>query len=203
MKGLIIKDILNLKKQAKIMIVLLVVYLLISIKAADSDFFGGVVMMISAMLPITALSYDERAKWDSYALSMPVSRKQMVASKYILSIIFCFLAFVLNIIYKFIFSSQTASEIFVIAGAFIVIGLFYTALLMPFVFYFGTEKARFILMIFLAIPMVLVTIFANSNMAMDETKLIEILLYVLPALSVLMFIVSFFISVKIYENKEF
>ena len=36
---------------------------------------GSVAMLLLAMLPISALGYDERCKWERYALSMPLQKK--------------------------------------------------------------------------------------------------------------------------------
>ena len=44
-------------------------------------------MMVSAMFTFTLSSYDRQVKWDTYALSMPLSRTAMVQEKYIVSIL--------------------------------------------------------------------------------------------------------------------
>ena len=48
------------------------------------------------MITITSFSYDALAKWDRYALSLPLTRKDIVAGKYLLSIILCLLATILS-----------------------------------------------------------------------------------------------------------
>ena len=40
--------------------------------------------MFAGILPMTLLSYDERAKWDVTAGAMPVTRDQLVTAKYLL-----------------------------------------------------------------------------------------------------------------------
>lgn len=47
--------------------------------------FGSVFIVIwCAMLPYTALAYDERCKWDQLAAMMPYSTRELVLSKYAL-----------------------------------------------------------------------------------------------------------------------
>lgn len=45
---------------------------------------GSVAMLLLAMLPISALGYDERCKWERYALSMPLQKKDLFFSKLLL-----------------------------------------------------------------------------------------------------------------------
>lgn len=56
--------------------------------SSKNNFMGAMIMVMCAILPTTFMSYDEKAKWDKYALSMPLSRDDMVISKYIISIFF-------------------------------------------------------------------------------------------------------------------
>ena len=87
MKGLIIKDFLNLKKHSKYYIILMIFYFILGIANEDFIMFGSMIIVFSAILPITAISYDEKNNWDSYALTMPISRKDLIVSRYILGII--------------------------------------------------------------------------------------------------------------------
>lgn len=79
MKALIQKDICVLWKQMKIFIIVMVVIM------AGNGAFGSVFVVIwCAMLPYTALAYDERCKWDQLAAMMPYSTRDLVLSKYVL-----------------------------------------------------------------------------------------------------------------------
>ena len=66
---------------------------------------GGVLAVLAAMMPVTAFSFDEKAKWDKYALSMPVSRRDLVLSKYIFGLGFCVLAFAVNMVFNSLLDS--------------------------------------------------------------------------------------------------
>lgn len=94
MKALILKDLLVLRKVSRIYLVLFVVYFILSFylwdESGSGNFAIGFVTVMCAMLPITALSYDERSHWDKYALTMPVSRRDMVVSKYLLGLLLIF-----------------------------------------------------------------------------------------------------------------
>ena len=82
MKGLLLKDILTLYKQTKIILLLMVAFACIPglPTSAFAVFYG-------AMMPITALAYDERSKWDELAAMMPYTAKAIVGSKYALGLL--------------------------------------------------------------------------------------------------------------------
>ena len=81
MRGLLLKDCYTLLKQLKIMLVILLVWACIPNFA-----FGPMAVFYAAMLPVTALAYDERSKWDELASMMPYSVRDIVLSKYLLGV---------------------------------------------------------------------------------------------------------------------
>ena len=87
MKGLIIKDFLNLRNNIKTMLITILIYLLFFI-SYDPSFLSGLLIMIFCLQSLSTFSYDEYANWDVFALSLPISRKELVLSKYIVFAIF-------------------------------------------------------------------------------------------------------------------
>ena len=75
LRGLILKDVFELWAQSRILIVMIFIYLLIPLFSEGGRMLGSVAMLLLAMLPISALGYDERCKWERYALSMPLQKK--------------------------------------------------------------------------------------------------------------------------------
>ena len=75
------------------------------------------------MLVITSLAYDERSRWDRYALTMPVSRKEMVLSKYLLGLILLTFALLINMIFLILFGSSPLGEAWLLALSLFGIGL--------------------------------------------------------------------------------
>ena len=124
MKGLILKDFYNLTKQYKIILVLVIFYLLVSVSSEDTNFFGGVVSILMVMQVITTLSYDEKSNWDRYALTMPISRSDLVLSKYILGGILLAVAFAVNFIFRIVAGSGQPMEALIVSVATTGVGLF-------------------------------------------------------------------------------
>ncbi|MEL7656992.1 MAG: ABC-2 transporter permease, partial [Bacillota bacterium] len=90
MIGLILKDFYTIRQYSKTMLFMLVFFALISAGLDNpAAFFEGFIIIMSTMMSIYSFSYDNLAKWDRYGLSLPVTRKEVVASKYILSLLLC------------------------------------------------------------------------------------------------------------------
>ena len=98
MKGLMLKDILNFKnQQGKTFFLLIILYFVMALKMNNSSFFMGVWIVLGITLPISSIAYDEKAKWDKYALTMPVTRRDIVTEKYLLSLLFIVVGNVVSI----------------------------------------------------------------------------------------------------------
>ena len=81
MKGLLLKDWYTLIKQMKIMLMLMLVF-----ACVPGYSMAAFAVVYAAMLPVTALAYDERSKWDELAAMLPYSIKEIVGGKYVLGV---------------------------------------------------------------------------------------------------------------------
>ena len=201
MKGLILKDFMNLKQQWKILAVFLVFYGFISLSSKNAS-LGGAVVIMCAILPTTVMSYDERDKWDKYALSMPLSRTDMVLSKYIMSMIFLLIAFFLNIVLNLLIGSAPIKEVLFESTTLCAVGVLYISLTLPILFKYGVEKSRLIVTIVLFTPAVIIILFSKFSVNMPDKQILNILSFILPMISIVIFIISILISLNIYKRKE-
>jgi len=99
MKGLLIKDFFVISKQLKIFIAALIIF---SIMPGYS--LSVFAILYSGLLPITALAYDERSKWNNLAAMMPYSMGEIVFSKYLLGYICVFGISILSVLGGLIYS---------------------------------------------------------------------------------------------------
>lgn len=76
-RGLLLKDIFELWAQCRVQLVLTGVYLLLPLFIPGIGLFASVGMMLLAMMPVYALGYDERCRWERYALAMPVRKSDL------------------------------------------------------------------------------------------------------------------------------
>lgn len=217
MLGLVLKDFLSLKKNLKIFGFLILFYSFLSFMMEGSSFFGSMFTLVFAMLLMTTYSYDELTKWDSYALTMPITKENIIQAKYVTMLILAALGFIISSFFTIIINvirSETiiydGIQLCAIGAAFVI--LFYSVTI-PFVTKLGIEKARFIFMIVYMIPFLIGTLgFKALKERYTEppveliklgTIFIENIFIIIPIVVVLALGISYLISVRIYKKKEF
>lgn len=204
MKGLLLKDLLNLKKQWVIVGALIIFYALLALQSGSGAMLGGVLAVLAAMMPVTAFSFDEKAKWDKYALSMPVSRRDLVLSKYIFGLGFCVLAFAVNMVFNSLLDSgNKLKETLIISYALFAVSLLFMLLILPVLFRFGVEKGRLLMLAILFVPTAIVTLGVTSGSGLPDEKTLMHMLSLTPLLLILLLIASMALSLRIYARKEF
>lgn len=212
MRGLILKDFINMKGQAKVYILFIVLWGGMAIMRKSGEYFNMLLIMIPAMTILTAIAYDDRYKWNRYALTMPVTRKDLIVSKYVFSFIFIAGTIILSMMGQTIMGENISYSItatLIIASVVMIIN----GVSMPIFFYFGTEHGRIVF--FAAFALIAVVLMAISNVGFVEEIITAdgSVRYHIPTMGELTLIlltvafvvtaVSMLISVKIYENKDF
>jgi ABC-type transport system involved in multi-copper enzyme maturation permease subunit len=207
MKGLIIKDFLVLLKQGKVLAAVLLFYAIYSAVTQSISMIGYMVVTFCLLMPINSISYDEHYKWDKYALSMPISRKNIVYSKYIFSLILILAGMILVAIVStliILFSNNIKfADAVEMLGATCAVGMIFIAVAMPVFFKFGAEKGRFLIMPVIFIPTILVLLFPRLGVASPSEQIIQLLVWSSPLIITIVWLVSIKISITIYNNKEF
>jgi len=202
MKGLILKDLYTIKQQTKIYAFMILLFGAFALISNSPAYFWSIACMITVMLPVTALSYDERAKWDKYALSMPVSRKDIIRSKYglggITTFAGCILVFIFSVIlFKDLTEAAIAAFIFWLASVFLL------SVLMPVLIKYGVEKGRIIMLGIFFTPVILIMAANALRIPMPDMATIEWLKYFVPVLVLASVVFSYFLSYKLYQKKDF
>lgn len=208
MKGLIIKDFFALTKQARLFLAVTVFYLIYSIITKNISMFAAMFTMFMGFLPINTMAFDEQSKWNKYALSMPLTRTDIVLSKYLLSGISALLSILINfavltILIRFTNSATGLKEtsLYILAGGGIL--LFYVALLLPVLLKFGVEKGRMLMMAVFLAPLLIVALLPKFGISKPSASLLEALPYLAPPALLVLLLISVAISIRIYQKKEF
>ncbi|NMA83467.1 MAG: ABC-2 transporter permease [Epulopiscium sp.] len=206
MKGLIIKDLLNLRKYSRSVLSIILFYILFAYAVNDRSFIGGMIVLLFTMMAITSFSYDDLAKWDRYALSMPVSRKNMVLSKYTLSILLSTTGTIISILVGLVFMTIkdkiNVLELLITSYIFLAISLLFISILLPLIYKFGVEKTRILMMVVVSIPTAAVLLFNHFGFPLPTEAQFMFSLKISPLLVILCLFISNFISCRIYENLE-
>ena len=85
MIGLVYKDLMVMKKTLALYMVIFAVYGYMSIAYDQGGLLFAMVLILSSIVPVSTIAYDERSKWDRIANTTPLSRKEIVMAKYLLS----------------------------------------------------------------------------------------------------------------------
>ena len=207
MKGLLYKDFYVLLKQNPITVIIILIMALV-----NNAFSQSFMTIFVIMLPLTALSYDEQARWDTYAAMMPYKKRDLVLSKYVLGLLLCGGVFALELISAGVFYLIKGSSdglfleekilfpLGVMAGA-----LIFLAISLPIIFKLGVEKGRLVYIILCFAVAGLI----GASAGLDEAAIMkisvsvtEMMTWLVLAATVVM-LVSIRISIAIYEKKEF
>ena len=210
MLGLIKKDFLLIKANSKSMIIIFIIYLMMAFQGTFDVTF--IVPLIGIMLFISTFSYDDFNNWNSYAVTLPDGRKNVVRAKYIASII---LTVILGVVALAIgagisytkTNSINLDEIMSSLMGTMLSSVIIISLLYPIVFKFGATNGRIILF---AVVFGIAGIGALIAQFVDTTPIINMInrldsysLIAIPIISVILLGISYLISNKIYQNKEF
>ena len=192
------------------MVITFIVYLMLAFQGTFDVTF--IIPIIGIMLFISTFSYDDFNNWNSYAVTLPDGRRNVVRAKYISSII---LTVVLGIIALAIGIGISYIKTNAINLNEIISSLMGTALssitiislLYPIVFKFGATNGKIILF---AVVFGIGGIVALVSNFIDMTSVINMIngldnysLIAIPIISVILLGISYLISNKIYQNKEF
>lgn len=206
MKGLLLKDFYALRKQGRVIFALSIFYLILGLSSGNIGMFGTMITLLSAMLPITTMSYDEYHKWDRYALAMPVSRKTIVLSKYCLGIICSLAASLLVLLVNLLMSLTNELSLILILQSnlvFIVVANLFLAIVLPIIFKFGIEKGRMIMLMVIALPTLGLILLGKLGVSLPSEQVLIRMLYLSPIVVFIFVFLSIQLSNKIYQQKEF
>lgn len=141
MKGLLCKDACTLVRQVGTMLALVVLF-----GCVQRGSMTAVAIFYASLLPMTALAYDERCKWDTMAAGMPYSDLALVGSKYVLGAVCVAGAMVVSLLAQLAFGNFCAED----AATTLVIALLafgLNVIELPVMFRFGVEKGRLVFLL--------------------------------------------------------
>lgn len=217
MKGLLIKDLLLLKNQKNVYTVLVLMCAGMLFVNFNPIFVISYTTLIFSMFTLSTISYDEFDNGSAFLFSLPVSRKGYVAEKYLFGLLVggttWGLVTVIVAVVVTVKQEMEIPEFYLTALIFLLMAMVFLAVSLPIQLKFGAEKAKIALAV--VIGMVFAAAFCivkgmqyfkydikgilTNLLTMDPVGLIVKLMLI----CVLAFVISFFLSVKIMEKKQF
>ncbi|MBW7572727.1 ABC-2 transporter permease [Caproiciproducens faecalis] len=206
MTGLLLKDLLYLKKQGRVFLLLLAFYIIFfATTGSGIDQITSLLLTLIPMIPMivltNAFAYDELSKWNTYALTFPLTRGKLVFARYLLTLLLTCIMALIPLFANLLFGSLSAETFAAIYAAFGA-SLLLCEILIPLFYQFGTQKARFALLVIVFIPTLGVFFYKQLRLAAPSSEQIVFLLKISPLFLLVFFAVSYYISCKILENKN-
>ncbi|MDP4090388.1 MAG: ABC-2 transporter permease [Bacillota bacterium] len=108
MIGLLLKDIYNLKNNIKNFVIIAIVFIVLIIFQHSENIIILASTLLFSVLSTSTIIMDYNAKWNKFAVTTPISRKDIVYSKYILFCLFTLSGTVIGLIVSipFIFMNK-------------------------------------------------------------------------------------------------
>lgn len=207
MKGLILKDLYMTVKYFRNYLLILCIFLAVSMVQADNLFFSFYPFLICAMIPVNLLAYDERSHWDTYSLTLPVTRDMVVSAKYLIGLLVQGIVFLLTALVQGIrFGMQDSFHLesyLVLMCLLAMVSLFSSSITLPFMFKLGVEKGRmaYYVMIFAICGGAGIAGFA-FNEQMQSTIPFGAVLAIGVALAAAVYAGSWYLSIIFYRKRE-
>lgn len=216
-KGLIMKDLLQLKSYKQTLLMFIVIFTCTSIIQKSGDMLVVMLTLGFGMFAMASFNYDESAKADRYILTFPLTKKEIVLSKYIFAICSTIIGAILGMIVSFIITLTLTKQIpnigelisFGLGG---ILGLgIVQGIQIPCIYKWGAEKGRLQIFIIatlvLSLGGILVMAIYNSNIQLPLDDISNMTEKFLPLIfivaTVVVYYISYKISKRIYMKKEF
>lgn len=205
MKGLLLKDFYTVTKYCRYFGLIVLVFIAMSCLGNDSSMFIILPVFFAGMIPTTLYSYDEREKWNITCETLPCTRTQYVSGKYLMGLFLQLAVLVLSAIVQpvrmSIVGTFDISEYFSLLGMMLAVGLITPSIVMPLLFYFGTEKGQlaFMAVIFLLVAGTALLIGFN---VINLNAAFASITPIVCTTAVLLFALSWVLSVVLYNKRE-
>lgn len=217
MRGLLIKDILLLKNQMRFFLLFFFLSAGMLLADFDSVFVINYVTLIFSLFTLSSISYDEFDNGYAFLFTLPISRNQYAAEKYIFGLLTGGSAWITVTIFAVIMNlvrgRADAGELVVMAFLYLFISFLFLAAVVPVQLKFGAEKGRLVLILLIGV------IFAAGFIVVKMAKAFQLdlssaadsvtafslgpVMIVLFLISLAAVFVSYQVSVKIMKKKQF
>lgn len=210
MWGLIKKDLYVLKGYIGTLVLFLLCFSALAIQTPSMLFIGLMVLPYMAMT--VTFSYDQNANFNSYALTLPITRREIVKEKYMLLIGTLFLMFLLTVLLTGIVTYFQTGSVSIMKIASIPFGTFLAMLSIslfqyPIIYKIGLEKGRIYTIIIAAIIAAIAGILGTQigNTGMNSELILLFQKYGLWAIACIVLVgyyISYRMSVRILQKKD-
>ena len=205
MLGLIKNDFYVILKQGKILLALFIFFVAFGIISNDPTLFLVYLLIYASLLPLTAMAYSEKNHCDKLFLCMPLTRKQLVTSRYLFSFLLTGIALFIAILFDALIFRHLKEDLFFLLLIFSAC-IIYFSICCPVALLYGVEKSRYVMLAILFIPTLLGSFLSKSDLPIPFLEILQgismpvLSLFTLLAAS-LVCLISWLLAVRAYDKK--
>lgn len=217
MKGLLIKDLLLLKNQQRFFLLILFMSVGMLLAGVNSLFVINYITLIITMFTLSSISYDEFDNGYAFLFTLPITRNQYAAEKYVFGFVTggsaCIIVTVIALIMNFVRGGAGTLELLITALLYLFMSLLFMVVVVPVQLKFGTEKGRIVLIFIIGIIFAagFIVVKAAKTFQLDLSTVVAALtsfaagpvIIVLLLISLAAVFGSYLISVNIMKKKQF
>ncbi|API90730.1 ABC-2 transporter permease [Virgibacillus pantothenticus] len=215
MKGLVIKDFYNVVNNGWGLFIMM---LILAVAIVPTQGFLGYLVagtVVCSMMSTTSFAIDNNSKWEQFAITFPIDRKDIVKGKFITLFLFTMIGILLSIILgslaAVIFQSDILQTIDVKEiGQMIIVGISVALIFgtnsIALLLKFGAEKARMFLILGYVIPGAILIYVVDKlqelGVIFTGEKLNQFI-YLLPILVIIWLSIGYTLAVAIMKKKQY
>lgn len=213
MRGLLQKDFCLLLQRSKVLLVMLGVGFLMGFSTEGTSFVIGYMTMLCAILAIGTISYDEFDNGYPFLLTLPITKKTYVYSKYVFCLLTNLVGWVISIVIlmgcMIVKGSTVTPDTWLESLSFLPVVFLMIAIMLPLQLKFGAEKNRIV--IALVGGGIFVIGYFGSRLMPDGLQvpafILEMqdstMLLLLSIVSLAALVISYLCSLHVMEHKEY
>lgn len=206
MKGLLLKDFYMARKYCRTALAFMTIFIIASM-LQDDNIFVFYPCVLSSMIPVTLLSYDERSKWSNYCGALPYTKAQIVSAKYLMGLFMGVVIFALSAIAQAVrMNRRGAFDVnlyLTLMALLLILFCFSTSICLPVMFKFGVEKGRIAYYVMIGVVCGGSVLGAKLSRTVDTVGLpAGGLMLILCAAMVALYALSWYLSIVFYRKRE-
>lgn len=206
MRALLYKDFVMIWKYSKLILLMALIISLVGGIQTDLTLISIYAPLVLTSISLNTLAYDEKSGWLQYADGLPYGRNAIVQSKYLLALLGCLTGMVLPLIATLIVGlirgEMVLEGLLILLVGMLAAGTLNSVITLPLSFRYGTNKGRVVFIVILAV------LFGIGSQFLVVPALERLAGHIVwmalgtVALSLVLWIVSYGLSVRFYQDKQ-
>jgi len=207
MKGLLLKDWYMMKKYCRYYLFCTIGFIILSILSAGNMFFVFYPCMLCGMIPVNLIGYDERSRWMQYSGTMPYTKAQIVSGKYVIGSLVQFTTMLAIVAAQAVKMAAAGNfipgKLAILILLLLIVSTLSSSICLPFIFKLGVEKGRtayYVMIGFVCGASALASgLFGDQPGAEIKPGII---LSLLAAVSIGVYVLSWYMSIVFFKKRE-